>query len=277
MKDKINNWQDVFTRSFSEFWDQFIELLPTVLGAILIMLIGWLLARFLSKLTLRVLTRISNTKMSERFKSNLDPKSLERIVNFISRFIYWVVILLFLIIVSEALGWQVVSKEIGLLFRYLPKLFSGVIIFIIGLYIAGIIRDILSSSLNSLGVAGSGSIALIAYYVVVIFTGITAINQAGIDTSIINQNITLIIGAILLSFAVSFAIASRNLIENFISGTYARNNIKLGIKIKIHNIEGIVESIDSTTISVRSATDVFIIPLKDLSNSTYQILDAEEA
>ena len=160
-----------------------------------------------------------------------------------------------------------------MLFRYLPKLFSGVIILIIGLYIAKLLRDMLTASMSGLGMGGSKSIGNIVFYVVIIFVGITALNQVGVDTQIISQNITLIIGAVLLSFAIAFGFASRNVLENFISGSYARNNLKLGIKIRVNNVEGVIESIDSTSVRVKSENTVYVFPIKELANTTYQIIN----
>ena len=273
MNEKISNWSEVLSHSFNEFWSQFLEMLPGVVGAFLIMLIGWLVARLLSKLTVKILSKMKESKALQKFVERTSDEMSMNIINIISKFVYWVIILLFLVISAESLGWKIVSQEIGLLFRYLPKLFSGVIILIIGLYIAKLLRDMLTASMSGLGMGGSKSIGNIVFYVVIIFVGITALNQVGVDTQIISQNITLIIGAVLLSFAIAFGFASRNVLENFISGSYARNNLKLGIKIRVNNVEGVIESIDSTSVRVKSENTVYVFPIKELANTTYQIIN----
>ena len=110
MNEKISNWSEVLSHSFNEFWSQFLEMLPGVVGAFLIMLIGWLVARLLSKLTVKILSKMKESKALQKFVERTSDEMSMNIINIISKFVYWVIILLFLVIAVE-------SSHIGRIFR----------------------------------------------------------------------------------------------------------------------------------------------------------------
>lgn len=98
-----------------------------------------------------------------------------------------------------------------------------------------------------------------------IFISITSLNQAGVDTTLFTSNITLIIGGALLAFAIAYGFASRDILTNILASFYMREKYKVGSKIKINQIQGVIENSD--TLSITIVTDdnrKLIIPIKKL-------------
>ncbi len=275
MKDTVMNWSSYISESFHSFWLKVVDAFPSILGAIVILIIGWLAAKLVRYLIQKSLTKIAKSKTIANYINDDNQTVFSRTIQIIAQFVYWVIILLFLVIASESLGWNVVSQEIGVLFRYIPLLFSGVIILIIGWYIARLIKNILAGSMNSFGMSGGNQISTIAFYVIMVFVGVTALNQIGVNTAILNQNITLIIACVLLSFGIAFGIASKNLVENFLSGSYAKKHLKVGLWIKVNDIEGVIEAIDNTTVKIKGKESTYILPIKNIVNTEYQIKEKE--
>jgi hypothetical protein len=273
MKNNINNWSDVISNTFSEFWNQLINFLPKFIGAIVVMVAGWLIAKLVQTLLKKLIYKFSKNAQIQKTIKSSDKSFVDNIAITLSKFAFWIIILLFLVISTELIGWNIVSNEIGLLFRYIPKLFSGIVIIIVGFYVSRLLRELILTSFSSLNIVGAKIFSSIIFYVLITFVTIMAINQIGIETSILNQNITLIIGAVLISFALAFGFASKNIIENFIAGSYMRSNLKIGDKIKLKHIEGIVESMDATTVHIKNKKETYIVPLKELINNDFVIIN----
>ncbi|MEQ9146939.1 MAG: mechanosensitive ion channel, partial [Cytophagales bacterium] len=170
----------------------------------------------------------------------------------------------FFVTASDTLGWTVVSTSIGDLLGYLPKLFSAIIIFVIGFYISTMVRKALHGILESLSISSGVMLSSIAFYIILVVITLTALNQAGIDTSIITSNVTLIVGGFLLAFAISFGLGSRDVLANILSSFYAKRNFEIGQKITVKGISGTIEMLDGASCVIKTAKGKTIIPSKYL-------------
>ena len=190
----------------------------------------------------------------------------------VKKIVYWTVILLFAVFASETLGWVVVTQELGNLLTYLPKLFSAVVIFIIGLYIAGFIRQAISTGINSLRLQASGVVSTAAYYLIMILVTITALNQAGIDTGAITTNFIVIIGSLFLAFALAFGLGAKDILGNMVASLYAKKTFHSGQVIKINGVEGTIEKIDSVNLILNIGERRVTMPVKKLVEETVEII-----
>jgi small-conductance mechanosensitive channel len=180
---------------------------------------------------------------------------------------------LFFVTASDTLGWTVVSQSISDLIAYIPKLFSGIIIFIIGLYIANFVKKGLKGIFDSLGISSGNVVSDFAFYIILVLITMTALNQAGVDTTVITSNITVILGGIILAFAVSFGLGSRDVLTNILSSFYSRNNFKTGQKIEIQDISGTIVKIDSTSCTVKTEDGKVIIPVSKLLSENVKVIE----
>ena len=275
---ELSNWTEVSIESLKAMGIKILSVIPNILAAIILILIGWLLA----KLAANIILRIFNTKKFKKLESNLNSSDALNGHNIriepgkiISKFVYWVVILLFIITATDTLGWDAVSAEVGALIRYLPKLFSALLIFIIGIYLASIIRKLIHTTFASIGISGAKAISTLVFYVIVIILTVTALNQAGINTRIITNNITLILGTVLLSFALAFGLGARDILKNMLSSMYSKRSFNIGDKIKIGDEIGIVHSIDSLNITLITNRGKLIIPAIDFMQQKVEVLNSD--
>lgn len=105
-------------------------------------------------------------------------------------------------------GLTVVSNQIGRIVDYLPQFFSAVLIFAGGFYLANYIKTFLRSLIKSIDLNGANIISNI----ILIFTIITSLNQAGVNTDLIMNNLSLILGSVFLTLAIAFGLGSKDVI-----------------------------------------------------------------
>ena len=110
-------------------------------------------------------------------------------------------------------------------------------------------------------------------YLIAIIITITALNQAGIDTTIITNNLTLVLGSFLLAFAIAFGFGSKDVIQSLLFSFYSKRNFEIGQHIKVDDIKGQIESIDNICITLKTVKGKVVIPIKELVDKKVEIED----
>lgn len=255
-------------------WYQFLAFLPKLLLAVVFVLIAWIVLKIVSFI-LKKLLKLSKidtltTKLNE---AQLFGKNDYKVVpsKIVLKFVRFILLLIFTIIASEMLGLVIVSEGIGNFIAYLPILISALLIFVIGVYLASVVKNAIVNTFKSLEISGSNLVGNIAFYAIVVVVSITALNQAGIDTEIITSNLTLILGSVLISFTIAFGIGARDIVTRLLFGFYSRKNFQVGQHIKTEKVEGVIEQIDNICISVRTADGIVVLPIKDFVDAPVEI------
>lgn len=266
--EPINQGTNFIESFFESFWTKLMTILPDIFGAILLIIIGWGIAKIVSIAVKKLLQSIHFDSLGIRFLDRTSLKvDLEKVKpsEWVGIFAFWVIFLLFFVSASETLGWTRVSESINSLVNYLPQLFSALLIFIVGLYLGSFLRSFINTTFDSLNLSGGKILSEITFYIIVIIAATTALQQAGIETTIITANISIILGGILLAFAIGFGYSSRDLLSNILSSFYARNIFSEGQIIKIDNVEGKISRINNiqTIITTKNGGEL-IIPTKRL-------------
>jgi small-conductance mechanosensitive channel len=277
--EKFGTISEALIDSFSKFAKQASDFLPMIVMALVILIVGWLLAKLVSAGLRRglkaikfdeILEKVQVDKLLSRIKPGLSPAKI------VAKLVYWVLMLVVVTAIADVLGWTMVTEGIAEFFAYLPTLLVALVLFIVGIYIADLVRTMVHTACNTIGISGASVIANIVYYVLFIFVAITAMNQAGIDTSLITSNVTIILGSILLAFALSYGIASRNIVSNMLSSYYGKGKFKEGQRIKVKGHEGLILQIDSISVTLDTGNSRIVIPSKSLIEEEVEILkDAE--
>lgn len=270
------NIQKIDFTTVKELGQEFLTYLPKILGALAIVIIGWILIKFITYVLRKILNKTKVDSWADKLNEIEIFKSSNfkfRPSGFIVNIVKWFLLLILIVVVAEVLSLEMVSQEIGNLIRYLPKLFSAIAIFMIGVYIANVIKNAIQSLLKSIGLTGSNVIGNIAFYAITVAVAITALNQAGINTDIITNNLTIILGAFLLAFTIAFGLGSKNVIERLLFGFYSRKNLAVGQRIKVNGIEGVIESLDNICIVLNTADGKVMLPIKEVSDTIVEIKD----
>ena len=275
---EITSWADLFRNSIESFGSKILDVLPTLVGVIIIFFGGYLVARLLAYLITKFLNVAKFDVLADKInvsgylqKANiaLTPSQL------VGKFAFWILMLLVLITASETLGWDSVSVEISKLLAFVPRIFMAIVLFVVGTYLAGFARDVIAGATNSLGIGTGRLISSAVFYLIFISICIMALTEAGVDTSIITSNVLLILGAVLLSASISYGFASRDVLTNILAGFFSKTMYAKGMHIEVDGIKG--EIIDITKIGVaieESNGDLVVVPTSKFVNSNVRIINS---
>ncbi len=278
MKTTIALQVDIMS-SLEDIWTKILSGLPKVFGFIAFVLVAWLFIKIFLYLVKKALNKTKIDEWSKKLsKTEIFGNTTINIVltNVILSVLKWLLVLIFILIGADLFGLNMVSEGIGSFIAYLPRLLTSLLIFVGGIYVGTISKKAIHSMFKSLELTGGNLVANIAFYLIVVFISIAALDQAGIDTSIIKSNLTLIIGSVLLSFTIAFGLGSRDVIKRLLFGYYSRKNFQIGQKIKIKEIEGVIESIDNICVVIVTANGKMVFPIKEVVDEIVLVKNNEE-
>lgn len=176
-------------------------------------------------------------------------------------------------IVTDLLNLTMISEGIKSVIGYLPKLITALAIFVIGLLFANFVKKSLQSFFESMELSGGKMISQSIFMLLLIFISITALNQAGVDTEIITSNITMILAAFLLAFALAVGLGAQKVVGDLFRTFYTRKIYEVGQIIEFNDIKGEIESIDGISVTLKTTTGKIVIPIKDIVESQVRVQD----
>ncbi|MDR0229714.1 MAG: hypothetical protein LBI72_11735 [Flavobacteriaceae bacterium] len=242
---------------------------------IIYVLICWLLLKLLTLVIKKIFSFIRLQKIQRIInendflvKMNFNIKVDAVLIFFVRVFLVFLMVL----IGAELFGLEVVSKEIGNLMMYIPKVFVALLIFVAGLYFASWMKKVVVEVLKAVDFSGARMIGNILFYFILVFVVITTLNQMGIDTSIITNNISIIVGAMLLTVALSLGLGSKDVVTRLLYSFYARKNLEIGQLVRVDGLEGYVISIDNIYLCLLVDGKKHYLPIAKVSESHIEIL-----
>ncbi len=254
---------DILTQIFN----QFVAALPKIIGALLLLIIGWIISKIVAGIIRRLLVSLKVDKVADKLNEiEIVQKTNMSIVpsTFLSKTIFYVLMLVFMIAAADMLQLEAVSNLIVDFIAYIPKLISALILLIVGLLIANFIKGIVDAACRSLQIPGGKIISVFIFYFIFINILLSAMNQAEISIDFLSSNLTMIFGGIILAFAVGYGFASRDIMSNLLAAIYSKDKFKVGDQVKIQEVKGEIINVDSTSVTIQTNDAQVIIPLSQV-------------
>lgn len=264
---------------FAQMVGGFSEAIPKLLTAIFVLLIGRLIALTLKKVIQRVLAALKLDQFANQLNDiDIVQRSGMRIElsNLLAQAFYYVVMLGVIVMATDLLGIQLITDMVRGVINYLPALFSAFVMFLLGLFLADMVRGVLSTMLRSMGVPSASFIANGVFYFLFVTVAVSALAQAKIETGFIASNITIVIAAIAAAFAIGYGRASRDLVANYLAGYYNRNKVRVGDEVEILGARGKVVLLDATSMILQTDERAIVIPLGKLTTEKVEIIYPKE-
>ena len=192
--------------------DQIGTVVPALLGAAVILLTGYFLARQIQRWADDTLKRLDFNKVAAaggldevvvRTGSRLDP------VRALAKLIFWLVMLVVILLASTALGLESINQMFGTMLGFIPTLIAAIVIVILGMIVGEFVRGVILASAGT--VAGVPTLAKMAKGAVVLVSMFLALEQVGVAGEIITAAFTLVVGAVALAVGLAFGLGNREL------------------------------------------------------------------
>jgi hypothetical protein len=264
---EIQQWTAGLTESVSRAAVQVLEYLPSMLGAVVLLLVGWGVARLLryatEQITEKILVRLARTRpMDTRVHQ---PRSYSAAPGIASRIVFWVVLLFFVLAASEVLELEVISSLLTGVTAYLPRLFVGLLIVFIGLWFGEATRAVLRRTSTGLGIEQGDALGRMGQLLVLLIVFSIAAGHIGIDNTLLTILIAILFGVILGAIALAFSLGAKTMVENLLAAQSIAQSYSAGEIIRIGEIEGKLLRITRTSLIVDTDEGQVMIPAKRFS------------
>ncbi len=270
------NITEILLNTFNTLISQFVEFVPRVIGCIVILAIGYLVARGVKILLIQVLSRIGFDRVGERLNEIGIIKKLKteiKLSEVVAKIFYYYILLIFLTFAADTLGVETITNMVLSLVAFIPKLIAGAVMLQIGIMLSDVLKTAVTSICKSFNIASARLIGNMVFVFFLVITFITSLGQIGIETALLESTFILIIGGVIAAFGLGYGLASKDVLANLISSFYSRKNYSIGQVIKIGEVKGVISKIDNTTVTIVNENATTIIPLQMFQTSKVEIFN----
>jgi small-conductance mechanosensitive channel len=206
-------WAEVVTSSLQTLWNGFIEFLPNLLGAIVIFIIGWVVAVLLGKLAAQVIRALRIDQILEKmgFKKSLERANMKLDSGkFVGELVKWFFIVVFLMAATDILGLPQVTEFLKRVLLYIPQLIVAVLILLAAVLIANFLQKLVKASVEAAGLKSANFLASVTKWSILIFAVLAALLQLGIVPALIQTLFTGFVAALTISFGLAFGLGGKD-------------------------------------------------------------------
>ena len=204
---------DVFLASVTSFWTQLAGFVPQLLAAMVLLILGWLVAKVVRTGMVKLLRALQFDRLSERSGIEAFLKQGQLTVSLsglLAGLVYWLIILIVIVTVSNSLGLHLVAELFNRVVLYIPNVIVAILILVLGAILARFINRLIFAYLNNIGLEGALTISTLSEYAVLVFVFFVALEQLEIGRQLITAAFIIGFGAVGLALALAFGLGGRD-------------------------------------------------------------------
>jgi hypothetical protein len=223
--ETVTNWGDAVMVSVTQALQNFLGFLPALVGAILILILGWIIAGLLAGLVERLLKMVGFDRAAESTGINGFIKqsgSSWTASAIVAEIVKWFIRLIAIQAAASVLGLTQISDIINAIVLWLPNLVVAIAIIVIGALIARFVAGLVRGTTGQMGFSNSEMLGNIAQYAILTFAVIAAFNQLGIAQTVVNTLFIGAVAALVLAFGLAFGFGGQQTAAKITEGWYEK-------------------------------------------------------
>lgn len=241
---QLDSWTQSLVGAMSTLWQKIAAFIPNLIGALVVVVVGFVVARLLDALLSKLLAKLGLDRLIQGTGLN---KMMARVgvkvpmSALIGKIIYWFVLLVFLVSALESLGLERISATLDTLALYVPKVFAAALVLVAGLLLAQLLNSVVSGAAEGVGIDYASALGRIAQGLVIIISISVAIGQLEIKAELLNYVIVIVLLSVGIAAALAIGLGCRGIAAQIVAGIYVRELYELGQLVSVDGIEGTIE------------------------------------
>ena len=209
----VIEWKNLIVEPVQEMLTKIMAYLPVLLGALLILIVGWIVAKIIRSIVNGVLKVVRFDALAEKAGISEvlrkgDLKITARQV--VSSLVYWLIIIMVLVIVANALGLPKASDILLSLFAYVPKVIAALLVLVVAMFLANFVSGIVKIAAGNAKLPKPQLLAGISRWAIIIFALTIALTQLGIAPLLVTATFNTILAGIALALALAFGLGGKD-------------------------------------------------------------------
>jgi len=227
----------------------FFSFLPTLIGALVVLILGWVIAGLIAKLIEKALVAVG-------FERAVHHSGIGRFIEgsgarwntskMLAELAKWFVFLMFVQAAANLLQMPQITGLINSIVLFIPQVVVAVAILVLGSVIAKFLSGVVQRTVAEAGAGNPALLAALANYAVIGFAVVAALNQLGIATTVVNTLFMGLIGSVALAIGLAFGLGGREIAAKITQSWYD-SGTEMAEKIQKTTRRGLVEPVGSFT------------------------------
>ena len=208
------DWNAVVMTPVAEMLGRIAGFLPTLLGVLIILIVGWIIAGMLKSLVVKVLKLIQLDTASEKaglgdvLRRGGIKQTLSELIGVL---IYWFIMLMVFMTALNALGMTVAASLLDKVILYIPNVIAGVFILALGIFFSSMIGTVVRTASSNAGIQQAKFLGQLTQTLIMIFASIITLEQLNIASSVLNFAINIILASFGLALAIAVGLGSKDI------------------------------------------------------------------
>ncbi|MDP3794824.1 MAG: hypothetical protein Q8R13_02755 [bacterium] len=216
----LESWVRTIAESLQTLWFSFVAFLPSLVGAAIVFIVGWLVATGLGKIVSEVvratridmlLERLGVGETLERAKIKLDAGL------FIGWLVKWFFVIVFLLAAADILRLEQFTQFLTDVLLYIPSIVIAVLVLLAAVVVGNVLERIVEASVAVAGGPSAHFLGAMTRWAVLIFGLLAALVQLGIAPSLINTLFTGLVALLAIAGGLAFGLGGRGAAEDFLA------------------------------------------------------------
>lgn len=273
----MNDQISPLVEQLKSVWVALVALLPQIVLAIVLVIVGYFVARILRSITVRVVHALSRAAgtVTNRVGISLQGPT-DTTLRVLGAVVFWVILLLFLAIAANALGLRMFAGWLDQIVNHLPQIVSGILIIFAGAVLSGIARDSALAACKGLPAAQTRLIARGAQIATLLILVIVGLDQIGIDLAAVIMVLAIILASILGGLAIAFGLGARTYVSNLIGARHLGREFQNGARIRFGDTVGTITELTPVAVIVETEEGRLIVPAAQFLEASTLILERED-
>ena len=224
MVQTVQNWGDAVLVSVTTALQNLLGFLPALIGALIVLILGWIIAGFLAGLVERALKAVGferaaqSTGIAGFIQQAGSGWTASKIV---AEIVKWFIRLVAIQAAASILGLTQISAAINAVLLWLPNLVVALVILVVAALLANFVAGIVRGAASEMGFSSPDLMANVARYAIITFAVVAAVNQLGIAPTVVNTLLIGTVGAVALAVGLAFGLGGRDVAARITEGWYA--------------------------------------------------------
>lgn len=213
-------WNSLIVEPVSQMLTKLISYLPTLFGALIILTVGWLVAKTLRRMVNRGLESIQFNKLADKagISDILRKGGLKTSANeVLSSLVYWLAIIMVLVMVVNALGLPQASNVLESLFAYIPNVIGALFVLVVGMFLANFVSGIIRTAAGNASLPRPEMLASVSRWAIIIFAGTISLRELGIATLLVTTTFNIILAGFCLALALAFGLGGKDAAARYLN------------------------------------------------------------
>jgi hypothetical protein len=260
---------DSIRTALTDMWSDLFTFVPKLLGALLLLLVGWILGKIVARIVTTALRAIRFNEVAQKadidtFLQNagvkMDPAAV------VGNIAKWFIYLTFFLAAFNAFGLPQVSAVITDVLNFLPKVVVAIIILLAGALAGKLLAGVVQGALKSAGLAQADLFATVARFGVIAFAAIAALDTLEIAPDVVNSLWTGLVVLVVGTLVLAFGLGGRQAAADLTLGRMLRAELEPGVQIEAGTSSGTVRAIGSLFTTLETEQGIIKMPNSELTS-----------